>query len=229
MRSSVFSEEQQAFIKDNRRGITNRALLDRLNSSFGTDFRIGQLTSYCYSRGLLNGVDARLDGSQGTATRFRKGEAPMNKGKSWDELGIPEETQARMRSTCFRKGGRAHNRQPVGTVARKTDGYLWKKTAEPDAWKQLHRLVWEERNGPVPDGMAVIFIDGDRDNTDISNLMLMSREENAMRRKYGKPGGAERGLAAAYLTKIEAAAARLACGDDKKKGAEDAEQDKEHA
>lgn len=34
----------------------------------------------------------------------------------------------------------------------------------------LHRLIWEERNGPVQPGFYVIFKDGDKENITIENL-----------------------------------------------------------
>ena len=52
------------------------------------------------------------------------------------------------------------------------EGGLW------DRWEFLHRAVWEEHNGPVPDGMVVSFRDSNRLNCDISNLMLITKAEN---------------------------------------------------
>ena len=40
-----------------------------------------------------------------------------------------------------------------------------------------HRVVWEQNNGPVPDGMVVVFKDGNKLNTAIENLELVSRKE----------------------------------------------------
>ena len=51
------------------------------------------------------------------------------------------------------------------------EGEQWER------WEFLHRAVWEEHNGPVPEGMIVSFKDSDRMNCDIDNLMLISRGE----------------------------------------------------
>ena len=48
-----------------------------------------------------------------------------------------------------------------------------------ERWEFLHRAVWEEHNGPVPEGMVVTFKDSDRLNCDIDNLILVTRGENA--------------------------------------------------
>jgi hypothetical protein len=42
-----------------------------------------------------------------------------------------------------------------------------------------HRYVWEQANGPIPDGHNIAFRDGNRQNCDLSNLYLISREEAA--------------------------------------------------
>lgn len=58
-----------------------------------------------------------------------------------------------------------------------TDGYPAVKIAEPNVWKLKHILVWEEANGPVPEGYAVIFLDRDHTNTKLENLALVTRAE----------------------------------------------------
>ena len=40
--------------------------------------------------------------------------------------------------------------------------------------KRLHRSVWEENNGPIPKGMHIHHIDGDRANNKLGNLALLS-------------------------------------------------------
>lgn len=59
------------------------------------------------------------------------------------------------------------------------EGTLWER------WEFLHRVVWEEHNGPIPDGKMIIFRDGDRSNCDISNLMLVTKGENAALNRLG--------------------------------------------
>lgn len=38
-------------------------------------------------------------------------------------------------------------------------------------------MIWEEINGPVPDGHVIIFGDSDKQNFDIHNLLLISRKQ----------------------------------------------------
>ena len=40
--------------------------------------------------------------------------------------------------------------------------------------KKLHRIIWEEANGPIPDGHIIHHRDGDKTNNDIANLELIA-------------------------------------------------------
>ena len=40
--------------------------------------------------------------------------------------------------------------------------------------KRLHVYIWEKENGPVPNGFNVHHVDEDKMNNDISNLKLLS-------------------------------------------------------
>lgn len=43
----------------------------------------------------------------------------------------------------------------------------------------LHRLVWEQANGPIPDGYIVHHIDEDKMNNVLSNLQLVTHAEHS--------------------------------------------------
>lgn len=110
----------------------------------------------------------RLDA--GMSTRFVKGGTSWNKGQS----GLP--VNERSIATQFKKGITPHNSVPVGTEV-VIDGYLKIKVGEPKQWKFVHRKNWEESNGSIPKGMALIFKDGNRMNCAIENLELLTRKE----------------------------------------------------
>jgi hypothetical protein len=42
----------------------------------------------------------------------------------------------------------------------------------------VHRLVWEQFNGPIPEGMVINHIDGNKKNNDLNNLELVTHAEN---------------------------------------------------
>ena len=52
-------------------------------------------------------------------------------------------------------------------------------------WIQKHVLIWEQVNGPVPEGHCLIFLDGDRSHIELDNLMLISRKTLAILNKRG--------------------------------------------
>lgn len=116
----------------------------------------------------------------GAAFRFKKGQAPPNKG-----LRRPGWHAGRMKETQFKKGN-ASNWHPLGST-RLVDGYLYRKISDirnvtwTRNWKQEHYLVWEAAHGPVPAGHAVAFKDRDRTNTKLDNLELISRADNMRR------------------------------------------------
>lgn len=43
----------------------------------------------------------------------------------------------------------------------------------------LHRVIWEAFYGPIPKGLVVDHIDGDRMNNSIDNLQLLTRAANS--------------------------------------------------
>lgn len=42
----------------------------------------------------------------------------------------------------------------------------------------LHRVLWEEANGPIPEGMQIDHINGDRYDNRLENLRVVTRQEN---------------------------------------------------
>lgn len=109
--------------------------------------------------------------SIGLSGQFEKGIIPHNKGKKFPGTG---------NRTTFRKGATPHNKMDVGEDTITTDGYVKTKIAEPDVWEYKHKLIWKEKNGPIPEGHSVIFADGNKLNLDIDNLLLVSKAELLM-------------------------------------------------
>jgi hypothetical protein len=57
------------------------------------------------------------------------------------------------------------------------DGYVHVKK-ENGYWPLEHHVVWKEKNGNVPNGHIIKFIDGNKLNTKIENLVLVKRKGN---------------------------------------------------
>lgn len=52
-------------------------------------------------------------------------------------------------------------------------------------YRRVHRLIWETFNGEIPDNLTVDHIDENKCNNDISNLRLLTRENNTSYRQKG--------------------------------------------
>ena len=118
----------------------------------------------------------------GKASRFPKGHAPVNKG-----LRRPGWHAGRMRETQFRKGQTPRNTMPMWSF-RFCDGYLMLKTGAPTpkpttGWEYVHKLIWEQAHGPLPDWREarIWWKDGDHGNCSLSNLELVKGSDHVAR------------------------------------------------
>ena len=198
------------YIRDNSWGVSSKDMAERCNEKFGTSWTATGMKQFRQRNGIKSGETGW----------FQKGHAPGNKGKKLEEYVGPEraaEIKKRIAATQFKKGERPFNEMPVGAVVVNSDGYKLRKKQMTgtlwERWEFLHRAVWEEHNGPIPEGYAVTFKDSDRMNCDISNLMLVSRAQNAvMTRKGYRSEDPE-------ITEAGAALAALEIAVNKKKAA----------
>jgi hypothetical protein len=110
----------------------------------------------------------------------RPGDTPANKGKQMDR-----KVYQRVKHTFFKKGHLPYNTKEVGAEAIRSDGYIWVKVAHKK-WVQKHRLIYEQNYGMIPDGMIVVFKDGNPMNFKIENLEPITKAENAIRNRHGK-------------------------------------------
>src|SRR5581483_8181698 len=154
----------------------SRSAIDGAGRKFGLSKTAEYLTAHAR---LQKGSDI------GTAFRFHKGQTPANKG-----VRRPGWHAGRMQETQFKKGGRPQTWKPIGTVLPEHEGYLRVKVKErapgengwhAAVWPLVHHRTWIEHNGPIPEGYAVVFKDGDRKNCAIENLERVSRGELAKR------------------------------------------------
>lgn len=98
----------------------------------------------------------------------RKGFCPPGSEKGW-----------------FRKGQLPHNTKFLGHERVSKDGYIEISVAETNPhtgyerrYVLKHRHLWENAHGPVPAGMCLKCLDGDKTNVDPSNWELVPRAVN---------------------------------------------------
>ena len=155
-----WSDEEKEYLKKITPGHHYVEIANMMNKKFNREFTVNQIKSAIGRYKLNTGFNGR----------FKKGNVPHNKGKKGLYYKGCEKT-------WFKKGQAPINHKPVGSERIDLDGYTLIKVSEPNVWKLKHRVVWEKANGPIPKNYTVIFLDGDKSNTDINNLALVSRNE----------------------------------------------------
>ena len=157
-----YTDEMKQFILDNYKGRYNQELADLFNQKFNTNITSRTIKSYKANNKLNSGLSGK----------FRKGQAPHNKGKK-----MPKEVYEKVKHTMFAKGNVPTNHRPVGSERISKDGYIEVKVEEPNKWRLKQRVVYEEVKGKIPEGCTIIFLDGNKRNFDIDNLRCITRSE----------------------------------------------------
>lgn len=173
----LLSPDQVDFVRQNYPHLTREELTAELNKEFDLTITVKQLVSFVKNHKILSGRTGY----------FEKGSDPWNKGTKG--LMKPNETS-------FQKGHTPANRKPVGSERIDSkDGYILTKTDQVNPYtgydgfyRAKHVVLWEQHNGPVPNGNVVRFVDGDKTNINIHNLMLVDLGVNAQLNalKYGE-------------------------------------------
>lgn len=108
-------------------------------------------------------------------TRIKKGDVPFNKGKKQAEYMSAEGIE-RTKATRYKKGNNNHNTKEDGEITLRHDGYYYIRIAK-GVWELYSRYLYRKHIGDIPDGMLVMFKDGDARNCVVENLELASRQD----------------------------------------------------
>jgi hypothetical protein len=129
----------------------------------------------------LHALRKRMGWKTGRTGCFAKGQEPPNKG-----MRCPEGVGGRhpnARKTQFKKGQLPHNHHGAGHErVDSKDGYAIIIVDEVNPWTgaatrpmHKHRWLWEQVNGPIPDGYVLKCLDGNKMNCDPSNWEAIPR------------------------------------------------------
>ena len=177
---AVWTTRQLAYLKAHYADMRAEDIAKKLHHSiYSIRYKASEL-GLKKSREFLAQCGLLVASTEGAkANQFTKGHEPQNKGKRIEEFMSAEGIERSSR-TRFKKGARPHNRRDIGTEIPHADGYVYIKV---DNGKPVlkHRYVWEQAHGPIPEGHNITFRDGNRQNCDIANLELLSREDAARR------------------------------------------------
>lgn len=136
---------------------------------YGYASRVGLKKSPEYMKAELQKQADRLR-VIGAKSRFQSGQEPANKGKP-----MKPETKAKLAHTFFPKGHKPHNTKYDGYERLSKDGYYEVRIDGKFVLK--HRHLWEQANGKIPRGYAVVFKDRNPQNITLDNLELINRKE----------------------------------------------------
>lgn len=155
-----YTEEQLLFMKENITKMSWKELTVKFNKKFNTDL----------SYKAISGKGKRSGIKSGRTGQFVKGNSPVNKGKKFP---------GKINRTSFKKGNKPANYKPVGSERVTKDGYIEVKIADPKTWRSKHIVIWERVHGPIPKNHCLLFLDGNKQNINLSNLQLISRKQLA--------------------------------------------------
>lgn len=170
--SPVYPDDMADYMRSIAEGRNCHEIAKLINEYYGKQIiDATRVRAYKKNHGITSGPDCR----------FKKGQESPTKGKKQTDFMSPEAIE-RTKATRFKPQQKPPNLLQVGAVVKNTEGYLLRKKqmegTQWERWEFLHRAIWEEHNGPIPEGMMVSFKDCNKENVNIDNLMLISNAEN---------------------------------------------------
>lgn len=165
-KSLILSPGECAWLRANA-SLSRAELLPAFQAAFPSgQATIAQLVAWRKREGVRTGRDGR----------FPKGHVPWTAGRKLPHNPNSAKTQ-------FKKGRVPHTWRGAGHESiDPKDGYVWMIVDHPNphtgaaTWRVMkHRWLWEQANGPVPEGHALKCLDGNKLNTDPSNWAAIPR------------------------------------------------------
>lgn len=154
-----YTEEHLSYLREITPGRFNAEITKMFNEKFGLN----------QSESSIQNVRSKHNINTEKRYLWKKGHEPWNKGKKGICTGGKE--------TQFEKGHTPENHRQVGSERIDRDGYTLIKTKEPNVWELKHRVLYEKHIGKIPKDHAVIFADGNKQNLELDNLVLVSRHQ----------------------------------------------------
>jgi len=173
-RNSKYTDTQLDWLRGYIPGHHEQEIIDAYEREFGERLTVSMVANLKVKLGVTSGT---------VGNRFERGHVPQNKGRTWDEMGIPADVQERMRATTFRKGSlsgaAAERARPLLDIREEpTSGYLQIKVAPRNRkypmqnWISLAEFEWMAANGrDWPEGHRAVFADRDNRNFDPDNIV----------------------------------------------------------
>ena len=166
-RYTLLTKDQAKFVKDAYKKMPIPDVTSSLNKHFGTDFGENQIEAYINNHGFKSG----------RTCCFKKGDKPWNSGTKGQGL-------TKANSGSFKKGNIPATIKPLYAERLSKDKLIeikvpikHERKGTATQYMPKQRWIYEQHFGHIPDGYVVSFRDGNRENFDPVNLMLLSRAE----------------------------------------------------
>ena len=174
--ATIWTPERDEWFRAFVPGHTEGEIIAEHERVFGFPLTVGQVANRKHTLGVRSGTHGG---------RFAKGSVPSNKGKTWDEIGMPEESRERCRATQFKKGLLPWNARPLLDTRLQHYGRgsgdhatweihvgLHRVERANDQWIPLAQFNWMQANHQEwPDGCKALHIDHDPLNDDADNIL----------------------------------------------------------
>ena len=170
-----YTKEQLEFLKVNYVTYSAKELTILFNEKFNLN----------HTPNRIKAVMSRYKFKSGRTGCFEKGNPAFNKGLKWDDYMSPE-GQAKSLKTTFKHGSQPSKTLPAGSeyIDSRGDVYIKLETPKNDTrhgmWEKKSRWVYEQHYGKIPEGYKVAFLDADKLNFNINNLILVSNAEQGI-------------------------------------------------
>lgn len=173
MKRVIWTDDEIEFLKNNYENTLTSELAVMLGKNLKAVYSMAQSLKIRKSQAFIKSFGSTLaQHPAALANRIQAGNVPHNKDKK-----MPEHIRNKVLHTFFKQGHLPHNTKSDGALSKRSDGYWWTRVGLAD-WKQMHRVVWEQANGPLQPNEVVRFKDGNKDNYQLDNLELTTKQGN---------------------------------------------------
>lgn len=183
----IWEPEEDDILRMKYPDTLNSELMIELDRSLSSIYGRAQLLGLSKSDAYIKKHGMRFTTEScivGSSYRWKKGNAPPNKGKK-----LQGERLAKILQTAFKKGHIPHNSYAEdGVVIVRNESqtgkmYQWVRIAL-GKWKPVHILLWENKHGEYNKKTHCLwFINGDTMDVRLENLELITRAENVKRNR----------------------------------------------
>lgn len=199
-----YTEKEVEFLRVNHKAYSLVDLTREFNDEFGLNQTNSAIRNALAKRGLRSGrksgykkgykplpyTHEQIEFIEEEYKRFTTPELTLKFNEHFQQ----DRTEHAIRSAikrheivCIRKRGMSPREVKALGYERicSQTGSIMVKIDEPDPYmssktrhRHKHKVIWEEVNGPMPDGHCLRFLDGDKMNCKLENLGLFTRGEN---------------------------------------------------